>query len=227
MEYRMQTKGMAKPNFMTFDRNKLFHFTTFESALKIISSRKLIFGDFSGMNDISESRRDFFIEAAEKELQKYRSISFTIDKKGKRAFEIDPLWGYYSEKGNGVCLAFDKSKIISAFKKFRCFHKMGAIHYLKEFTNAILLDEESSLSVGKQIENDYKNIFFTKSKDWSEECEYRFLIKNEGDLLTYLNFSDALIAIIICLPRYENVQDSCEYQILKKLTELPILHYHT
>lgn len=58
------------------------------------------------MNDISESRREIFDEAAIAELNKYKSLSFTLDKCGKRGFEIDSLWGYYAEKGNGACVSF-------------------------------------------------------------------------------------------------------------------------
>ena len=106
------------PNFMTYNGNLLFHYTKFESALKIITTKRLLFGDFSKMNDISESCREVFNELAEEELKKYQSLSFTIDKKGKRAFEIDSLWGYYAEKGNGVCLAFDKKKIFNLFADY-------------------------------------------------------------------------------------------------------------
>ena len=35
------------PNYMTYNGNMLFHYTRFESALKIISTNQLLFGDFS------------------------------------------------------------------------------------------------------------------------------------------------------------------------------------
>lgn len=94
------------PNFMTYNGNHLFHYTTFLSAIKIIASKNILFGDFKNMNDISESRREVFNEIAIVELCKYKSLSFTFDNSYKRGFEIGSLWGYYAEKGNGVCLVF-------------------------------------------------------------------------------------------------------------------------
>ena len=61
------------PNYMTYNGNMLFHYTRFESALKIISTNQLLFGDFSKMNDISESSREVFNDLAEEELKKYKN----------------------------------------------------------------------------------------------------------------------------------------------------------
>lgn len=215
------------PNYMTYNGSLLFHYTKFESALKIITTKKLLFGDFSKMNDISESCREVYNELAEDELRKYQSLSFTIDKRDKRAFEIDSLWGYYAEKGNGVCLAFDKKKIIKEFNNINSFHRRGRIHYLRYFTNAIFLNAKTKNEVIKEIEAKYEDIFFTKSLDWTKENEYRLLAKNDNSSPLCLNIEDALVAVIICLPLENEIKDSYEYNLLKNVTNLPLLHYHT
>ena len=215
------------PNYMTFNGNLLFHYTKFDSVLKIISTKKLLFGDFLKMNDISESCREVFNELAEDELRKYQSLSFTFDKRSKRAFEIDSLWGYYAEKGNGACLVFDRNRIIKEFNRFAVFHRRGMIHYLRNFTNALFIGAKTKKEVVKEIETKYKDIFFTKSLDWAKENEYRLLTKDENCTPSYLNIENALIAIIICLPLQNEVKETYEYNILKKLTNVPILHYHT
>ena len=215
------------PNYMTYNGNMLFHYTRFDSALKIISTKKLLFGNFTNMNDISESFREVFNEIAEDELQKYKSLSFTFDKKDKRAFEIDSLWGYYAEKGNGVCLVFDKKRIIIEFNRLNVFHRRGKIRYLRYFSNALFLNAETESEAINEIENKYKDIFFTKSLDWVKENEYRLLVRDEKSSSLYLNIEDALIAVIICLPLQNKVKESYEYNLLKKITDIPILHYHT
>ena len=63
--------------------------------------------------------------------------------------------------------------------------------------------------------------------DWHHENEFRLLIKSEYDNRATLSFDDALVAIIICMPLVERVEDACEYQIIKKITDIPILRYHT
>lgn len=214
-------------NYMTYNGNMLFHYTRFESALKIISTKKLLFGDFSKMNDISESCREVFNKLAEEELRKYKSLSFTFDTRGKRAFEIDSLWGYYAEKGNGACLVFDKEKIIKVFNSFDAFHRRGRIRYLRRFTNALFLNARTKSEAIKEIEAKYKDIFFTKSLDWAKENEFRLLIRSEDSSSPYLNIENALIAVIICLPLQNEIKESYEYNVLKQITSLPILHYHT
>lgn len=122
------------PNFMTYNGNHIFHYTTFLSAIKIIESKNLLFGDFKNMNDISESWREVFNEIAIVELCKYKSLSFTFDNSYKRGL-IDSLWGYYAEKGNGACLVFNKSKLISQFKKMVGFKRHGKIKYIKNLVS--------------------------------------------------------------------------------------------
>lgn len=132
------------PNFMTYNGKHLFHYTSFLSALKIILSEKLLFGDFKGMNDISESRREVFDDVAIVELNRYKSISFTKDKREKRGFEIDSLWGYYSEKGKGVCLVFNKAKLIMQLRKQNS-NDMAKLSILK------ILPMHFSLKKGKNL----------------------------------------------------------------------------
>ena len=223
---KSQKQMNVSPNYMTYNGNHLFHFTSFSSSIRIISSNSLIFGDFKNMNDISESRREIFDEAAIAELNKYKSLSFTLDKCGKRGFEIDSLWGYYAEKGNGACLVFNKKKLISQFRLIDGFKRCGKIRYIKNFSNAFFF-QEGDIAVQKQIEKNYKEIFFTKSKDWCNENEYRLLIRSDFDYKTLLHFEDALVAIIICMPLEKNIKNSCEYKILRDITTLPILHYQT
>ena len=70
------------------------------------------------------------------------------------------------------------------------------------------------------------DLFFTKSLDWKHEQEYRFQLysSNEEETL-FLRIS--LLAIILCMPKLNEIEDSLEYKILSKLIELPILHYKT
>ena len=66
-------------NFMTYNGNHLFHYTSFSSTPKIIVSGKLLFGEFKNMNDISESHREVMDTTLERPLHDYRSIGLTYD----------------------------------------------------------------------------------------------------------------------------------------------------
>lgn len=226
MEYRTILEN-TKSNFMTYNGKMLFHFTKFESAVKILATNYLLFGDFVNMNDISEVRREIFSDYLEKEIQLYKSLSFTIDKKITRAFAIDPLWGYYAEKGNGICLAFNKKILFDKFNKLPGFKRRGKIHYIKDFSNAIFSESKSSILAQKEVEKNYRDIFFTKSLDWKTENEYRFLIKHNSKSPMFLNLGDSLLAVIVCQPLHSNIKETVEYKILKKQTVKPILRYTT
>ncbi len=215
------------PNFMTYNGNMLFHFTKFESALKIIATNCLLLGRFENMNDISESRREIFDDELEEEISLYKSLSFTMDRQEKRAFEIDSLWGYYAEKGNGVCLVFDKSKLLEYFKKMDGFRKDGAISYIQDFSNAIFPESTLGLPAREEIEEICEKIFFTKSRDWEVESEYRFLIRPAKDSSIFLDIADSLIAVILCSPLLQDIKNSAEYKIISRQTSLPLLRYTT
>ena len=89
------------------DMTRLYHFTDFSSACKIIGSKKLRFGKMFKMNDLIESNRIVFERLAllnleesknnslfaEKEMHRYQQISFspvfpTLSVNGKKLFDF-------------------------------------------------------------------------------------------------------------------------------------------
>jgi hypothetical protein len=219
--------------FMVYSGKHVFHFTKFESALRIIATRSLKFGRFENMNDIAEVKRDIYgmipADTINKELLNYKSISLTLDKPSHRGFKIDPLWGHYAQGGNGACLVFDIDKlsqrIIEQFGKKATIAK---IRYSSKHSNAVFAKGDSQIAVDKYIRNNLKSIFFTKAYDWKYEQELRILIKEEGTNEKYLYWDDALIAVILCLPKVDDYKESPEFKILKSmLPNIPILNYTT
>lgn len=220
--------------FMVYSGKHVFHFTKFESALRIIATQSLKFGRFENMNDIAEVKRDVYgmipADTISKELSNYQSISLTLDKSSThRGFYIDPLWGHYAQEGNGVCFVFDKDKLSQkVIEQFGEKAKIAPIQYLSNFSNAIFTEGDSKEAVEKYIENNIEDIFFTKSLDWEYEQELRILIKgyDKDEKLHY--GEDTLIAVILCLPKVVNYKESPEFKILRSmLTDVPILNYTT
>lgn len=219
--------------FMIYTGNHLFHYTKFDSALKIIATRSIRFGDFRNMNDIAEVKREVYgiisPEIIERELEKYRSISLTLDDSSRRGFSIDPLWGHYAQGGNGVCLVFDKGKLMQDItNQFGTRVTIAPIKYPQEFTNAIFTEGDTREAVEKYVEKRIYDIFFTKSIDWEYEQELRILLKDNGQHELLHFGEETLIAAILCLPKEEDYKKTVEYKILKKLFGgKPILHYTT
>lgn len=219
--------------FMVYSGKHVFHFTKFESALRIIATRSLKFGRFENMNDIAEVKRDVYgmipADRITKELSNYQSISITLDNPSHRGFFIDPLWGHYAQGGNGVCFVFDKDKLFQKVtEQFGEKAKIAPINYLSHFSNAIFTEGDSKEAVEKYIEDNIEDIFFTKSLDWNYEQELRVLIKGY-DKDEKLHFGeDTVIAVILCLPKVVDYKESSEFKILKSmLTDTPILRYTT
>lgn len=115
------------------ETEKLYHYTSFENALKIIAAGKLRYSRLNGLNDINEAYRVECVDTCgqvsssdydqdfaciskgviSRALRNFRQISLSMDKEEKPGFAILPMWGHYAQKGKGVCLVFDKKKLLS------------------------------------------------------------------------------------------------------------------
>lgn len=218
-----------KERFKTI--KKLYHYTSLSSAVKIIEGMSLKFGSLQRMNDINErykrkyvsnKENDFYvtIKDLENELLNIKQISLTQDTKKHYGFDIPAMWGHYAERGEGVCFVFDKEKIINEVKNNK--YKSSRILY-KDTCNDIFYEDE--YTVKDFFCNNLKSLFFTKTKDWSYEQEYRILnMKNTNDEL-FLDVKDALLAIIICNVSDEHYTTTTKYKILSSITNIPILEY--
>lgn len=224
------------PNAMSFSGNHLFHYTTLDSAVKIILTNTLNFGRFHNMNDIAEVRRELYDKYGsnrfEQAISKYQSISLTLDTSHmERGFAIDSLWGYYADKGNGVCLVFDRSKILNEYyklcrkKRFSIPHNMK-VEYVEYFINTNFVDLRTKRELEDYVKENIQDLFYKKAQFWQHEKEFRFVIKSEAKVS--LGLSDSLIGAIICVPREDNYKNSEQYRLLSKLQTIrkfPIYYY--
>lgn len=211
----------------------LCHFTSFESALRIIGSKILLFGNFQNMNDIAEVKREshsMYPEAFENELRMYKGISLTYSSDEQKAFEIDPLWGHYAQKGNGICLMFDKKELLNNYREQFpdvCIPENLKIRYSENFTNAAFTDNDyDGLRQLKQSE--VVDIFYTKHKAWEYENELRLIARSDREKI-FLELKDCLLGIIVCFPKEELADTFVDYKVLRKILpkEKPIFRYDT
>lgn len=211
---------MDKETFIRTE--KLYHYTSFQSALKILASNKLLFGHQKNLNDIYESYRPIFFEKdidnlddVLKELSRYKQISLTHDKKGN-GYAISPMWGHYAEKGNGICLVFDKEKLLLESTKMDC----GIVNYYDNYDNSIIIKDTNIQSFFKKNVN---TLFFTKKKEWEYEQEFRIVSRT----LKKLPLRDSLMAVIMCyaddVDHGDCIFKSLNYNIIKKIANVPIL----
>ena len=65
------------------------------------------------------------------ELKEIKQLSFSIDYKRTQGFDIPAMWGHYANKGQGICLVFDKS-IIDSLTKDKSNFCSGRIKYTQD-----------------------------------------------------------------------------------------------
>lgn len=187
-------QNMNKQEFKVIER--LYHYTTFCGAVKIIASKRLRYGKFEKANDIHESYHPLFYgknineENIRNELSKYRYISFSQDKDKHYGFALASMWGHYAEGGKGVCLVFDKKAVLKSLDAETTARK---ITYSTRFDGSIVVDEV----VEKYFTQKKYATFFKKSADWKNEQEFRLLKKISKEEESYLPVENSLIAVIV------------------------------
>ena len=208
---------------------RLYHFTSFDAARKIIKSGKLLFGKPFRMNDLIESDRMTFRRAiegfiseddsknllAEAELHRYQQISFSQDRVCEDCtylgFDLHSMWGLYADKGYGVCLVFDKDKLALQEGDYA-----NNVAYTSLVPQGQILHNKSRTGIKAEIWRRKDDIYFIKRKEWEHEQEYRVICraKHEWDD-EYLDISDALSFVIICK----------DYSVCYGNRKLPVLVY--
>lgn len=209
------------------DTDKLYHYTSFETSLKIIASGQLRYGRLSNMNDVNEAYKfisfghkiDINTQEVLDELSLYRQLSFSQDR-DNCGYNISPMWGHYAQKGRGVCLVIDRNKIEKLLSlKTDVYSK--TITYKSNYSGDI--DIEMS-DIPQSIASQKDEIFFSKSSEWEYEQEYRVVKKfNDTNGDEFLDIKDCIIAVIMYYADDVNyndkIFDSLNYHILKRMNE--------
>ena len=229
-----------------FNTEKLYHFTSSRSALDIIKSSSLKFSRMKKLNDINETYRPVYYDFTgnakaksdnqkliEKEIRKYRQISFSQDIKNdpkcatKMAFTIEPMWGHYAERGYGACLVFDKSKLLENLGDDIWYRE---IEYSDAHDSSIDIHGNNPEEIREELSRNRIEYFFTKTKYWEYEQEFRLVKRCNGVKNEFLEFNDSLLAVIMYLaknwPATEHCSGSQQYKDLQEaLKDRPVFCY--
>ena len=210
----------------------VYHFTTFESAVKILTTKTLLFSPVEKLNDINESIGPcclFTNENDEKEgndlLGAYRQISFSSDSGTRRGFDIPAMWGHYASRGHGVCLVFDKKKIEEDVGQ-NPSRLAGKVLYSSIEPASILYEKQTYGNLDIFIRTNKRELFFHKTCDWEYEQEYRIIQLCDDRNQQMFDISDSLVAVILHVRLHEDFLNSIEYRALSKIGDtLPFYRY--
>lgn len=141
-------------------RNKityLYHYTKMNNFIEIIKSNTFILSEYKNANDYKEKST-----VRKTDIDKYRYISFVSNPKLEYySYSNSAMWYNYTDKNKGVCICFDKNKILSYLE---C-----AIHGRIKYRNGVShIDQQSILEY-----------LMEKREVWSYEDEYRIIYENK------------------------------------------------
>ena len=206
---------------------KIYHYTSLDAFIKfILPEKRLRFSKFGQSRDPYEFLpHDFEFELYphwqedytiankhdfEKKLlglNEYwvnsQFLSFVLAAPLESAgFKKPRMWDQYGNKHDGVCLEFSYAQIRKGFDNLDCPYKFqGKIDYDEDLNPYFIFQDLSllmhDLSNPNYLQTSFKNFFFHKDVDYSQEREYRFLILNKDTNKTdYLDISGSLTKII-------------------------------
>jgi len=147
---------------------RLYHFTSFDSFVKIWLSKRLLFAPVANVNDVEEAcwsvsssnPQQLPLYYAYNELRnEYKQISLSMDKDSATKGWMSPfMWGVYGDKRKGVCIEIDYSKL-----NFRNTMLKDVVAYKKIFNPIELAPEMKSMKdILVYLKRYRKRIFFTK-----------------------------------------------------------------
>lgn len=212
------------------DGNKLYHYTSVESFCKIWLSKYMLLGEYRNVNDIFEKQKIAAIEIppkagipcripiGDKQLEplpfvfhiisRFKQISFCKDyDDGTHGCLSSMMWGQYAKNENGVCIEFDKEKLLKNKYRLLCddIEYSKDIEFIK-FPASIFKDNPIN-NVRDIIVKEKRKVFFTKHEHWSYENEYRIV----SDVVSQLSIKEAVTCIYVLSP------DSLNTKLIKRV----------
>jgi hypothetical protein len=186
---------------------RVYHFLTQQYAIDDLAKRRLKVARLDDLNDPFELAA---LELSDREMRRaYRGFARQMAKKFgvicfSRGWHNPVLWSHYAEKHKGVCLGFDIPDAAVLPVTY-----MGA-----RLPNKI----KAELVHGRLDDQDMRQIFTTKFKDWEYENEVRIflrLVDRDADTgLYFQDFSESLaLREVILGPRCALTKTAIQRQL--------------
>lgn len=214
----METINKQKPPCEALRGRKLYHYTSFESFVKIWLSQKILLGSIENVNDFMEYKHTVEVnnpcclpltEAFNDVRMSFRQLSFTLDDDQMEGFKNPMMWGQYANKGRGVCMEFDFNKLYLNYKdKSEVFD--GFVCYKDKLPKLPPINNQKTRNdIRRYILRNKELIMFTKFTVWNAENEYRIV----SDKISEIEIGNTISAVYLtsCL------SDECEF--VEKLLE--------
>lgn len=213
----------------------LYHYTSSDAAiLGILSSGKLRLSPFDSTNDLWESRPLYpNVQSHADDLEVGSELWEEIDRSMRlhakvtcltqdwklhdspgspeafRGWAHLSLWAHYGGGHSGVCLRFDRDKLIDAFLAAGADTALYRFHGPVVYRTATLGAGPYGIDFGQvrefgvdavaaaYAEAHKENLFFRKHRDWENESEYRLVLLDQSILPAYFDIRNALTGVFL------------------------------
>lgn len=204
---------------------KLYHYTSFDSFVRIWFTKTLLFSPPGNVNDILERTRgvktDYIwqyerLQVFSNLLESYKQISLTRDYSDKvKGFMSPMMWGQYGNKGQGVCIELDRDRIECPDGVWA-----GPITYTDELQYIRLPENASSEEdMAGYVQDSIDEILFKKHTSWEKENEYRYISRSQEKL----RIKNAISAIYV--QNGQSVESSILHEIVNNQVPVLVMKY--
>ncbi|MBN1499883.1 MAG: DUF2971 domain-containing protein [Spirochaetes bacterium] len=215
----------------SFDDNYLFHYTDADTFInKILKNRNFLFNAYKNVRDPFEYKKKSYILDSNRDpspscisLNKkitdfinneIRTACFCLNYRHiknndiamSRGFSKSRMWAACASQHSGVCLVFDKNRLIENVLQFSspdtfCAKKVRYtndiyLSHLKFDISAVFTSSEENISDAEIFKN-YKKYFFIKDSDYEDADEFRIIFHDNSEKSVLLPYKDCLKAVII------------------------------
>ena len=136
-------------------------------------------------------------------IDPYNQMSPILNKQTIKDFSIRKSSDKIEVYNTVYCIVFDKSILLSSLQGGM---SSDNVLYVENFDGDIHVKDSSNIS--SFFQSHVKEIFFTKTKDWSYENEYRILLKTNSKKEKFLSCQNSIMAVILNYAEDVNYLDS-------------------
>jgi len=138
-----------------------------------------------------------------------RAVANGPDYMFHRGFSRPRMWAQYSGNHTGVCLIFDRAKLEETIKlelTAKGDIYFGEVQYVSLHPDEVdafnlsyeeIFDTSLDATIDSKIKKYYKNYYFSKVEDWSNENEWRCILRGNSTMPEYVSISDSICGIVL------------------------------
>ncbi|MEV8328249.1 DUF2971 domain-containing protein [Kitasatospora sp. NPDC056731] len=223
----------AKPT----ETGDLYHYTSADAAITgILATGTLRLGPFESMNDLWEAdpfhpvlsvheddqsdvdAADWVWEEIDRSIRLHTKVACltrdfvflpdALDPNALRGWAHLSLWAHYAGRHSGVCLRFDRDRLIGAFDRAGTdddlrFHGPVSYNLMDKAVDGRGFDLGQAKAFGVDAlarvyaRDTAEQLFFRKHYDWSNENEYRLILVDQSLQHNSVDIRGALTGVVL------------------------------